>query len=209
TANATRKDSAWANYTAQGVQIVDALSVKVTLRQKWSPFVSLLAFTITAPVEPKSFDTKKFYPNVIVSSGPYRLSTYLPHQRYELTANPNYYGAAPKMSHVTIVRYTTSSDLKLAMTTGAIDVAYRSLLPQDFTAFQSSSSVKTLQGASPVIRYLVFNMCSSADHAAGACPRVTVFSDANGALLRKALAYASNRTDIVTSAYSNTVTPLY
>ena len=201
--------SAYANYTAQGVKIVDATTVTVTLRQKWSPFVSLLAFTVTTVVNPKSFTNDRFYPNVVVSSGPYRLSTYLPHQRYELTANPNYYGTPPKMSRVTIVRYTTSSDLKLAMTTGVIDVAYRSLLPPDFTTFQSAASVKTLQGASPVIRYLVFNMCSSADAAAGACPRATVFSDVNGALLRKALAYASNRTDIATSAYSNTVSPLY
>src|SRR5439155_26374479 len=62
---------------------------------------------------------------------------------------------------------------------------------------------------SPVIRYLVINMCSAADHALGACPRTTVFSDANGLLLRKAIAYASNRSDIETSAYSGTVSPLY
>src|SRR5205823_2848833 len=108
-----------------------------------------------------------------------------------------------------IVRYTTSSDLKLAMTTGAIDVAYRSLLPQDFSDFKKNANVKTLEGASPVIRYVTFNMCSAADAAAGACPRATVFSDANGKLLRKALAYASNRTDINTSAYAGTVSPLY
>ena len=60
-----------------------------------------------------------------------------------------------------------------------------------------------------MIRYLVFNMCSSADATAGKCPRATIFSDASGTLLRKALAYASNRTDIATSAYSNTVSPLY
>jgi len=207
--NATRKASAFANYTAQGVQIVDPLSVKVNLRQKWSPFVSLLAFTITTPVEPTSFTDNKFYPNVVVASGPYRLSTYLPHQRYELTANPNYYGTAPKMSRVTIVRYTTSVDLKLAMQTGAIDIAYRSLLPQDFAAFQTNTNVKTLEGASPVIRYLVFNMSNAAEHTAGNCHQTTVFSDANGKLIRKALAYASNRTDISTSAYAGTVSPLY
>src|SRR2546425_12830856 len=201
--------SNYTNYTTQGVQIVDNLSVRVNLRAKWSPFVSLLAFTITTPVDPKSIKADKFYPNVIVSSGPYRLSTYLPHQRYELTANPNYYGTQPKMSKVTIVRYTTAVDLKLAMQTGAIDIAYRSLLPQDFAAFQTNTNVKTLEGASRVIRYLVFNMCSAADHTAGNCPQTTVFSDANGKLIRRALAYASNRTDISTSAYAGTVSPLY
>ena len=209
TKNAAIIGSAYANYTARGLQIVDDLTVKVNLESKWSPFASLLAFTVTAPVSPKSFTDDKLYPNVIVSSGPYRLTTYLPHQRYELTANPNYYGTPPKVSRVTIVRYTTAVDLKLSMQTGAIDIAYRSLLPQDFAAFKANANVKTLEGASPVIRYIVFNMCSQADNTAGKCPRTTVFSDQNGALLRKALAYATNRTDIATSAYTGTVSPLY
>jgi peptide/nickel transport system substrate-binding protein len=38
---------------------------------------------------------------------------------------------------------------------------------------------------------------------------LTPFSDANGKLLRQALAYASDRADISTSAYSGTVAPLY
>jgi len=208
-ANATAKASAWDNYTTQAIQVVDATTVKVVLSQKWSPFASLLAFSITAPVNPKSFTDDKFYPNVIVSSGPYRMSNYLPHQRYELEANPNYYGTPPKMSHVTIVRYTTANALKLAMQTGAIDVAYRSLLPQDFASFKTDTAVKTMEGPSPYIRYLVFNVCSSADQTAGDCPRTTTFSDANGKLIREALAYSVNRTDILSAAYANTGVPLY
>jgi peptide/nickel transport system substrate-binding protein len=201
--------SALANYSVQGVQIVDDVTVKINLRSKWSPFVSLLAFTALTPVSSKSFTNDRFYPNVIVSSGPYRLSRYVPHQRYELTANPNYYGTPPKMDRVTIVRYTTAVDLKLAMQTGIVDIAYRSLLPQDFADFKSNANVRTLEGQSPVIRYLVFNVCSQADQTAGDCPRTTVFSDANGKLIRQALAYAANRTDIASSVYSGTVAPLY
>ncbi len=59
----TQKDSAWANYTAQGVQVVDPLTVRINLNRKWSPFDSLLAFTITAPVDPNSFTNDKFYPS--------------------------------------------------------------------------------------------------------------------------------------------------
>ena len=208
-ANATRKASAWTNYSTQAIQVVDATTVKVVLSQEWSPFASLLAFSITAPVNPKSFTTDKFYPNVIISSGPYRLTNYLPHQRYELEANPSYYGTPPKMSHVTIVRYTTANALKLAMQTGAVDVAYRSLLPQDFATFKTDTTVKTMEGPSPYIRYLVFNVCGSADQTAGECPRTTPFSDANGKLIRQALAYATDRADILSSAYANTGVPLY
>ena len=208
-ANATRKASAWTNYSTQAIQVVDATTVKVVLSQEWSPFASLLAFSITAPVNPKSFTTDKFYPNVIISSGPYRLTNYLPHQRYELEANPSYYGTPPKMSHVTIVRYTTANALKLAMQTGAVDVAYRSLLPQDFATFKTDTTVKTMEGPSPYIRYLVIKVCGSADQTAGECPRTPPFSDANGKLIRQALAYATDRADILSSAYANTGVPLY
>lgn len=208
-AKGAAKDRAWVNYTTNAVKIVDSTTVKIWLRQKWSPFVYLLALPNTAPVDPKSILDDKLYPNVIVSSGPYRLSKYLPHQRYELEANPNYYGTPPKMSRVTIVRYTTAVDLKLALTTGAIDVAYRSLLPPDFKDFKSNANFKTLEGASPFIRYVVFNVCSTADRVALACPRTTMFSDSAGKLARKGLAAATNRTDVNVSAYSGTVKNLY
>lgn len=199
----------WTAYRTSGVTIVDATTVAVHLRAKWSPFNSLLAFSITTPVNPKSFTDDKLYPNVIVASGPYRMSAYLPHQRYDFVANPNYYGTPPQTSHVTMVRYTTAVDLKYAIQTGAIDVAYRSLLPQDFQVLKSNPNLKSMQGSSPFIRYVVFNMCSSADQKARLCPRTTPFSDANGALARKALAYATDRADLAASAYNNTVTPLF
>jgi peptide/nickel transport system substrate-binding protein len=169
----------------------------------------LLAFSITAPVHPTTFTMDKFYPAEVVSSGPYRMTNYTPHQRYEFSANPNYYGTPPKTAKVTMVRYTTAVDLKLAIQTGEIDVAYRSLLPQDFATLKTNPSLRTMQGDSPFIRYLVFNMCSSADQGAGECPRTTVFSGANGLLVRKALAYATNRTDISDSAYNGTVSNLF
>ena len=196
----------WANYSAQGVQKIDDLTVKVNLRRKWSPFTSLLAFTITAPIDMNSFTDDKLYPNVIVSSGPYRMRSYIPHQRYELESNPSYYGTPPLVKRVTIVRYTTASSLKLAMQTGAIDLAYRSLLPQDFNDFKSNAAVRTMEGTSPYIRYLVFNVCSAAQVIALYCPRATPFADPN---LRKAVAYAVDRADISSSVFSGSVTPLY
>lgn len=210
--NAIGKTDEAANYTwytQNGVKVVDATTATIQLRAKWSPFNSLLAFSITTPVNPKSFTNDKFYPNVVVASGPYRLSGYIPHQRYVFTANPNYYGTPPKTTQVTMIRYTTAVDLKLAIQTGDIDVAYRSLLPQDFQTLKQNANLKSAQGPSPFIRYVVFNMCSAADQALGDCPRTTPFSDANGALVRKALAYATDRQDIASSAYNNTVSLLY
>lgn len=200
------KDSAWANYTASGVVKVDDLTVKVRLRRAWSPFASLLAFSVTAPVHPTAVTEDRFYPNVIISSGPYRLVSYFPHQRYELEANPNYWGDPPTVPRVTVVRYATAADLKLAIQTGEVDVAYRSLLPEDFNALKQDTSLRTLEGESPVIRYLVFNVCDDAGVTDGWCPRATPFADKQ---VRQALAYLTDRGDIATAAYKGTVSPLY
>lgn len=204
-----REAANWTAYQTSGVTVVDSTSVAVHLRAKWSPFNTLLAFSITTPVEQSCFSMTALSPNKTCASGPYRMTKYIAHQRYEFDANPNYYGTPPKTSHVNLVRYTSAVDLKLAIQTGAIDVAYRSLLPTDFATLKQNPNLRTLQGESPVIRYIVFNMCSSTDQAAGLCPRTTMFSDASGALVRKALAYALDRSDIAASAYNNTVSSLY
>ncbi|MGI0148739.1 MAG: ABC transporter substrate-binding protein, partial [Thermoplasmata archaeon] len=184
---------------------VDDLTVKVTLSRKWSPFVSLLAFSNTAPVH-LSLTDDRFYPNLVISSGPYRLAKYIPHQRYELERNPEYFGTPAKVPKVVIVRYTTAVDLRLAIQTGEIDVAYRSLLPQDFNTLKNDANLRTLQGDSPFIRYVVFNVCDAAGVASGWCPRETPFPDVR---IRRALTYAMNRTDVIQSSYPGVVSPLY
>ncbi len=110
------------------------------------------------------------------------------------------------MAKVTIVRYTTAVDLKLAIQTGEIDIAYRSLLPTDYNTLKQNPNLRTAEGESPVIRYLVFNVCDPLGVASLWCPRATIFADPR---LRQALAYATDRNDIATSAYASTVSPLF
>ncbi len=205
-ASTEERDAAWDSYVQTGVVKINDLTVQVQLRRAWAPFASLLAFSVTAPVHPESFTDDTFYPNVVISSGPYRLARYIPHQRYELEANPLYWGDPPKVPKVTVVRYATSSDLKLAIETGEVDIAYRSLIPEHFNDLKENPNLRVLEGDSPVIRYLVLNVCDQAGVTADWCPRATPFADKR---VRQALAYLTDRDDIATAVYKGTVSPLY
>jgi len=201
-ANTTQQqvDQTWANYStgqAQGVEVVDATTVKIHMGRPWSPMVLLLAFTSLAPVNPTVFKTDAFKPlaSSISASGPYRIDTFVSGERAELVRNPRYFGAPAAMERVVIRFYSDSSALAIAMATGEIDVAYRNLNPEAYRAFSTNTAnFKAQQGTSAVIRYLVFNN------------RTAPFNDKR---VRQAFAYAVNRTSIVSTVFLDSVDPLY
>src|SRR5436309_2963861 len=103
-ANTTQQqvDQTWANYStgqAQGVEVVDATTVKIHMGRPWSPMVLLLAFTSLAPVNPTVFKTDAFKPlaSSISASEPYRIDTFVSGERAELVRNPRYFGAPAAM----------------------------------------------------------------------------------------------------------------
>ena len=66
----------------------------------------------------------------VVGSGPYMISSYNKNQLVQFKANPNYGGDnTPKTSNITLQYYTDSSNMKLDVQSGDIDVAWRSLTP--------------------------------------------------------------------------------
>jgi len=189
-------DSAYANYTSRGVEVVDATTVKIHMGYAWSPMPLLLAFTGLAPVNPSKYAVDAFKPLAtdISASGPYRVVSFVSGERSELVRNPSFFGTAPKMERVVIKFYANAPALNLAMQNGEIDVAYRSLNPEDYNRFTTDSKVTAQQGTSAVIRYIVFNA------------RDLPFSDVR---LRQAFAYAVDRSSIVSTVFLNSTEPLY
>jgi len=135
------------------------------------------------------------------------LTGYTPNNQIILTANPNYYNPGlyaskgipkiPVLNKVTLTLYSSATNLKNDISTGAIDVAYRTLNPNDLTSLQGQATTLGLKvdiGSSPQIRYLVINV------------KTPPFNDVR---LRQAIAYAVNRTAIASTVFSNLVTPIY
>jgi peptide/nickel transport system substrate-binding protein len=165
--------------------------------QTW-PFI--LGTSAGPIVDSKVFPADKLLDDAkAIGSGPYMLSSYDKNQQVGLKANPNYAGPnKAKTANVTLKYYTQSSNLKLDIQSGQIDVAYRSLTPTDITSLKSNSDVKVLTGAGGELRYMVFNFKTMPGS-----------NDAQKMAIRKAVAYSVDRNALATDVYKGTYQPAY
>lgn len=175
-------------------------------------FNNIMSFSVAAPV-PWWYNATGAQQDVVnnvvkvTGDGPYKLTTLTPNQKYVLTANSGYYNPGlyasfgiptiPILSQIIIDHYSDSSSLKLAIQTHQINMAYRTLNPTDLQSLQGSAASLNLKvdiGTSPQIRFLVFNV------------KTAPFNDPN---VRRAIAYAVDRSSIVTNVFHGFAVTLY
>jgi len=148
----------------------------------------------------------------VIGSGPYRLTGYTPNAQFVLERNPSYatpdvyasFGipTIPVEDKVTINLRQSSTALKndLSVTPKLADVVYRTLTPEDLTSLQADAAtlgIKVDIGASPFIRYLVFNLKPDSPF------RITDLR------VRQAIAYSVDRQAIDSVVFGGNVEPLY
>ncbi len=178
----------------KSVSVVNSLEFKVHLKYPFSPFISIMAFTVSYPVDPKVYSMKKVYDGIPVASGPYMVKKWVRGQEVELVRNPNYYGKPAKTKIILVKLYRNANTLYIALLNGEIDVAYRTLLPQQFSQIKKNKKFIALVGSSPFIREVVFDV------------KKKPFDDRK---IREAIACAINRNQIVKTVFDSQVTPLY
>jgi peptide/nickel transport system substrate-binding protein len=185
-----------ASATAQGTDTV-VFKLKNPNDQTW-PFI--LGTSAGPIVDHKVFPADKLLADdKIVGSGPFELGSYQKNQLVQLKANPNNTGPnTAKTSDITLKYYTQSSNLKLDVQSGAIDIAWRSLTPTDVDSLSKDSNVKVLTGAGGELRYLVFNFKTMPGK-----------NDAQKLAIRQAIAYSVDRNDLATNVYKGTYQPAY
>ncbi len=138
--------------------------------------------------------------------GPYSITSWDFNKTVEFTPNKNYKGLldAPVNSGVILSYFAESSNLKLAVQEGDVDVAYRSLSATDVDDLSGNDKVKVVDGPGGEIRYIVFNFNTQPYGA------TTADADAAKALaVRQAVADLVDRETISTQVYKGTYTPLY
>jgi peptide/nickel transport system substrate-binding protein len=138
--------------------------------------------------------------------GPYAITSWDFNKTVEFTPNENYKGLldAPVNGGVILSYFAESSNLKLAVQEGEIDVAYRSLSATDVADLSSNDKVKVVDGPGGEIRYIVFNFNTQPYGAS------TDDADAAKALaVRQAVADLVDRDAISEQVYKGTYTPLY
>jgi len=189
------------------IEVVDSDTVRFHLARPVSFFNDLMAFSVSAPVPP-SYNQAGEQPSTVgsvIGTGPYRLTTHQADQLIVLEEYDEYYGGSlyasfgiskiPAVPKVSIEILGTATNLKQSIETKAVDVAYRTLNPDDLVDLQTRAQTLGLTvslGASPQIRYLVINV--------NLVPDVRV---------RQAIAYLVDRALIDNSVFRGTVEPLY
>jgi len=138
--------------------------------------------------------------------GPYSITSYAFNETVELTPNANYQGLLPAAANSGVILnyFADSSNLKLAIEQGDVDVAYRSLSATDIEDLSTNDSVKVVDGPGGEIRYIVFNFATQ--------PYGTAQPDADAAkalAVRQAVADVVDRAAIADQVYKGTYTPLY
>ncbi|MFA5896296.1 MAG: ABC transporter substrate-binding protein [Thermoplasmata archaeon] len=193
----------------------DPYNITFHLSQPVSFFNDLMAFSVAAPV-PWTYSRTGEQPSTagsVIGTGPYRLTQHTVNQLVELTAysgyyNPGLYAPAiptiPVMNKVVINIRSSSTTMVNDLKTKAVDVIYRTPTPQDLADLQSTATTLGITvkiGASPQIRYLVFNV-----NARAADAHLGTYTDAR---VRQAIAYSVDRAQIASTVFNNQVTPLY
>jgi len=180
--------------------------VVITLKAPNVTFLSRLAFSVASIVSPAAYEnhvlagdeegeevTDLYKTDDVVGTGPYRLVEYLEDESFEFEANPEYWGKAPKTERILVRLFDKSSALKLALENEDVDIAFRSLQPDENAAFDGKDGFKLIQGEGPGIRYIVFNTTAEP------------WDDVD---MRRAVAAAVDRAAVVEEVFKGTTEPL-
>ncbi|RLK52175.1 ABC transporter substrate-binding protein [Microbacterium telephonicum] len=138
--------------------------------------------------------------------GPYAITSWDFNKTVEFTPNENYKGLLPAAENggAILSYFAESSNLKLAVQEGDVDVAYRSLSATDVEDLSGNDAVKVVEGPGGEIRYIVFNFNTQPYGSA------TAEADPAKALaVRQAVADLVDRDAISEQVYKGTYTPLY
>lgn len=138
-------------------------------------------------------------------AGPYILTSYKANEVAGYSKNDSYQGLTPaKNSTVQVKYFADSSNLKMAVQQGQVDVAYRSLTPTDIDDLSKDSKVKVVKGPGGEERFLVFNFNIQPYGTKSDGPNAD-----KAKAVRQAVANLIDREELATKVYKDTYTPMY
>jgi peptide/nickel transport system substrate-binding protein len=143
------------------VKATGEYELTIKLKKQFAAFPSLLAFSGVCAVSPQVYElgTGKFKPNIFVGTGPYKLAKYgTDSLRFDVF--DKYWGEKPVNQGINLQIVTSPANLFNTFRTGAVDVAYLSLDPDQIRSLEQSAKrgdwqAITAQGS--VVSYIVLN----------------------------------------------------
>jgi peptide/nickel transport system substrate-binding protein len=162
-------------FVIDNIETPDERTAEITLSAPNSTFLPRLAYTVativpsdgTYPAPSDSIEeedaeeaeqaAEEFVNEDLIGSGPYTVADFSEGESITLEANPDYWGDAPANDRVMIRFFQTSSQMKLALESGEIDVAHRDFSPDEMADLEGNDDVQTIVGDGGRTRYIVLN----------------------------------------------------
>lgn len=178
------------------IETPDDTTVVFNLNGPDTTFLKLLSTAVTSIVDEETFPADELADDeAVIGSGPFMLSQFKAGEQAVLEANDSYEGERTPMAPEVFVQFFNSAgSLKEAISTGQIDVAWRTLGPTDLNDLASTDGVEVLEGEGSEFRYWVFQFANE---------------EVQDAAVRQAVAQIIDRDTIAQDAYDGTVTPAY
>lgn len=180
------------------VEATGDYELTITLKEPTASFPAILTFSGITPVSPAQYEigANSFKPDVFIGSGPYKLNSYSS-SVIRLDVNEDYWGERPANDGIDIQVFTSAVNLYNAFASGALDVAYQTLDPDQISRLEqdaASNNWQVIEAGSTAINYLALNQ------------KIEPFDDLN---VRKAVAAMVDRPLISDRAFKGQATPLY
>ncbi|MBW4595140.1 MAG: ABC transporter substrate-binding protein [Brasilonema angustatum HA4187-MV1] len=144
------------------VKATSEYELTIQLKKPFAAFPSLLAFSGVCPVSPKAYEigAEKFKPNIFIGTGPYKLVRYGT-DSLQFDVFDKYWGEKPANKGINLQILSSPANLYNSFRTGAVDVAYLSLQPDQVRSLEESAKKGDWQAISAqgsVVTYLVLNL---------------------------------------------------
>ena len=165
------------------VKAIDAGTLEFRLKEPHAPFLANLAIFPANLISPKTTDQQ--HP---IGTGPFRFIEWKPNESITLASNRDYWGGAPKIERVVYKVVPDSATRLIQLQTGQIQ-AMDGVDPNDLPIIEKDKSLKLITAPGLNVCYLSFN-----------CEKIT---DKN---LRRAIAGAVNKLDLITGVYRGMAT---
>lgn len=176
----------------------DEKTIVFTLSTPIAYFRSILATSPFVYSDPKMFtaDACNLYPTApIYGTGPWFISQFNADEQMVLEPNPYYTGSYPALVKQIIIRfYTDPNTLALAVQSGEVDIAWRSLSADQITELEKVKDLTIGAVDGGKILFLTLNRA------------IAPTDDPN---VVKAIASAIDRDEIVDTVYGGKASPLY
>ncbi|MEN9233477.1 MAG: ABC transporter substrate-binding protein [Gloeomargarita sp. DG02_1_bins_92] len=140
------------------IQATGDYELTIRLQKPFAPFPRLLAFSGLCAVSPQAYriGAGQFQPRMFVGTGPYQLVSF-GSDALKLKRFPQYWGTPPASAQLDIQFLSSSANLYNALQTGAVDVAYQFLEPEQIKKLQAQADIQTVSSDGTGINYLSLN----------------------------------------------------